>query len=257
MEDRRVELKREKMVGKVFETNRCGLCTVVKYEGCFDVTVEFHNPKQLVKCCTGDLVRKQVSNPIFPSFYNSAYIGIGDYSNKDKYLYAIWTGILQRTLSKEYKEKFEAYKDVAICKEWLDFQNFAEWCVIQKGFQSKDESGRVFHIDKDLLSGEVKVYSPKTCCFIPIGINNLFITSGHKNKKWPTGVRFSNEKRKFVAICKTNGKNKHLGYFDNVEDAFKAYKEFKESHVKIVAEKWKDLISEEVYLAIQNWEVSY
>ena len=255
MSNSRLDIKRKKLVGKVFETNKCGLCTIVKYEGCFNVTVEFHNPRHLVTCSMGSLLRKQVSNPMFPSFYNSAYMGVGKYSNRDKYLYGIWTGILQRTLSKEYKEKFEAYKYVTICKEWLCFQNFAEWCVNQKGFQSRDELGRVFHIDKDLLSGKSKIYSPETCCFIPMEINNLFVTSGRKSTKWPTGVRFSNEKRKFIAKCKADGKNKHLGSFDTVEEAFQAYTKFKESYVKIIAEKWKGLISEGAYEAIQNWKV--
>ena len=50
-------------------------------------------------------------------------------------------------------------------------------------------------------------------------------------------------------------KNKHLGSFDTVEEAFQAYTKFKEYYVKIIAEKWKGLISEGAYEAIQNWKV--
>ena len=39
------------------------------------------------------------------------------------------------------------------------------------------------------------------------------------------------------------------------EEAFQAYKTTKESHIKEVADKWKDLIDPKVYQAMNNYEV--
>ena len=48
-----------------------------------------------------------------------------------------------------------------------------------------------------------------------------------------------------------------LGYFNNVIDAFNAYKKAKEKHIKEIAQKNFDngLINEQVYQALMNYEV--
>jgi uncharacterized iron-regulated protein len=46
-----------------------------------------------------------------------------------------------------------------------------------------------------------------------------------------------------------------LGYFDTIEEAFQAYKTTKEEHIKEMANRWKDKISEECYRALYNYQV--
>ena len=52
------------------------------------------------------------------------------------------------------------------------------------------------------------------------------------------------------------GKSVNLGYFNTPQDAFDAYKPFKESLCKDLALKWKDEIDPRVYEAMMKWEVS-
>mgnify|MGYP002712150042 FL=1 len=248
-----LQKKREQLIGKVFETNRCGLCTVVGYDGHDKVTVRFHEPEHFVTCRMGDINRKEVSNPMYPSFFGKGFMGVGKYSHRDRDLYATWTRLLQRVFYGETSVKYKAYKDVTVCDEWLNFQNFAEWCEKEDGYLRKDKHGRTYHLDKDLISKGSKIYSPDTCCFVPLEINNLFICSDRKSK-YATGVHYSKDKCKFVAYCKKDGKRVHLGYFDTVEQAYKAYSGFKEDYIKTMAEKWKDSISKKAYEALLSWE---
>ena len=68
----------------------------------------------------------------------------------------------------------------------------------------------------------------------------------------PTGVAKRSEKR-FRACLNIFGKNKILGTFDTVEEASLAYKEAKEGYVKLVANKWRGRISDEVYNSLIEW----
>ena len=51
-------------------------------------------------------------------------------------------------------------------------------------------------------------------------------TSGIKGVSWHKRVK------KWVALCQTNGKQKHLGSFDTIEEAEKVVKEFREKQHK-------------------------
>lgn len=83
---------------------------------------------------------------------------VEEYCNKrNSKAYQIWTNILCRI-------GVSGYKDVSVCKEWLLFSRFEEfhnrW--YQEGYA----------IDKDLLSGNTKIYSPSTCTYMPGYLNN-------------------------------------------------------------------------------------
>ena len=61
---------------------------------------------------------------------------------------------------------------------------------------------------------------------------------------------------KYVAKCKVSNKTVHLGYYLTSTEAFIVYKNFKESYIKEVANKWKDQIDVRVYEALMRYEVS-
>ena len=107
-----------------------------------------------------------------------------------------------------------------------------------------------WHLDKDIICKECKIYSPETCAFVPADVNSLFIKNDIKRGIYPISVRKTKSQR---FTSRLNGK--HLGTFDTPEEAFQAYKTAKEEYIKEVANKWKDLISDQVYQAMYNYQV--
>ena len=138
-----------------------------------------------------------------PSTHNIGYFGIGKYKscknskiNKD---YSIWQGILQRGHCEIAKEKMSAYKDVTVCGEWHNFQNFAAW--FEENWKPWMDSS--WHLDKDVLFKGNKVYSPETCCLIPAELNNLVITNKYKRGELPIGVtKYHNKFKIQRVVCR-------------------------------------------------------
>lgn len=253
-----INRKRLEILGKEFTTNRYGTCVVIGYNNALDVIVRFHNPEFVTKCRVGDLVRGEVCNPLFPIYHGRGYIGVGRFNTKNTRAYSVWRGMLERTdPNKVGGRNLNAYKDVTVCEEWWDFQNFAEWCERQEFFGAKDNNGESYALDKDIVVKGNRVYSPDTCSFVPRAINSLFISKPKDFLKYdlPIGVTFCKRTDKFSAKFTSKNKVVNLGRFDSIDEAFEAYKHAKESHIKTEAMKWKGKIEDKVYEALMNWEV--
>lgn len=135
-----------------------------------------------------------------------------------------------------------------------DFQEFAEWCQVQVGYKSLDEYGALFHIDKDLLVMDNKIYSPTKCVFLPVVLNSLLVKSNKTRGEWPIGVH--NSGGKFIAQCQSgSGTQVYLGVHKTPVDAFEAYKEFKESFIKQQANKYRGVIDPRAYKALMQYVV--
>ena len=251
----KIEKMREKLVGKSFTTNSYGECTVIAYEGKRSVLVEFNHPYCVVKCRSDNLLRGKVANPMLPTFYEKGYMGVGNYSSRDKRHYRLWTDMLERGYSMLCKDKQPSYRNTTVCDEWLNFQNFAKWCDRQDSFNKKDCKGKSYQLDKDILVKGNKIYSPETCRFVPQEINKLLTNRRNDRGLYPIGVTYEKDRCRFTAQMLCYGKHKRLGSFETPEEAFQAYKTAKESYIKEVAEKWKDSVDDEVYNALMNWEI--
>ena len=59
----------------------------------------------------------------------------------------------------------------------------------------------------------------------------------------------------FVAKISMDNKRHDLGYFKNPIDAHLRYKEQKELHAKVLAERWRSKISVKAYESLMNFEV--
>ena len=57
-------------------------------------------------------------------------------------------------------------------------------------------------------------------------INVFFTDRTFDRGEYPVGVCFHKNTGKLAASCSVNGKRKHLGLFDNPEEAFNTYKLF-------------------------------
>ena len=244
------------LIGKEFETKKCGRCKVIEYKNATNVLVRFSTPDCIVKTSTQQLMSGSVSNPMIPSLYKIGYMGFGAYDSKNSpKAYELWGSVLERCYSVRILNKRPTYKDVTVCNEWHNFQNFAAWCETQEFFNAKDDKGDIYQLDKDILVKGNKVYSPETCCFVPRAFNGLFISSRGSRGNYPIGVSYDKSCSKFKAKMSYFGKLRHLGVFTTAEAAFNVYKETKESYIKEVANLWKDRVDEKVYRAILNYEV--
>lgn len=133
--------------------------------------------------------------------------------------YSVWHSMIQR--STKYQGN---YTQVSYDDRFKDFDYFHEWCQEQVGFRELDNKGKIFSLDKDILSEGFGVYSPETCVFIPPVLNNLF-----KNpyRDLPRGVyerevKKSSSKR-YVSTIGKDGRCIHLGSFHSPEEAKEAY----------------------------------
>lgn len=166
--------------------------------------------------------------------------------------------MLQRCFYKKEKQREPTYKDATCCQEWLYYPNFHEWLHSQENFD-KWYNGEQWAVDKDIFMKGNKTYSPDTCCLVPYNVNNLFTKHDNARGIYPIGVHWHSRDNMFTAQCMNpfTKKRKFLGYHETINDAFQAYKKYKESIIKQVAdvEYSKRNITKKCYDAMMNYEV--
>ena len=171
--------------------------------------------------------------------------------------YVLWHNMLKRCFSEKLQTLRPTYKGCNVSDNFLHYSYFYDWCQKQVGFKSVDENGSSWCLDKDLLFVDNKTYSETTCVFVPQEINKFFNEHGNARGDYHVGVCFNKVIGKFQAFCNVNSKRQYLGLFDTPEEAFAAYKPFKESLCKQLALKWQSEIDERLFNAMMKWEVSY
>ena len=166
--------------------------------------------------------------------------------------YRLWIAMLNRCYSATGRWANKTYEGCSVSVNFLDYAFFYDWCQNQIGFDKQD-----YQLDKDVIFVGNKVYSENTCVFIPRCINTFFTDRRRNRGSYPLGVDMHKNTGKYRARCSDGmGKSVNLGYFNTPQDAFDAYKPFKESLCKDLALKWKDEIDPRVYEAMMKWEVS-
>lgn len=168
----------------------------------------------------------------------------------------MWSNMLLRCTQK-YWSKHPTYTGTTCSENFKDHTFFYEWCQTQVGFGNRDDNGHGWQLDKDLLVKGNKLYSEDTCVFVPKRINALLIKCNNSRGDLPIGVSFDKEKLKFMAACSDGkGKIKKIGRYLSINDAFQAYKTFKEALIKEVANEYKEQLDPRVYEALMNYEVN-
>lgn len=165
--------------------------------------------------------------------------------------YEVWKNMIIRCYEKKRRRSWLAYEGCSVCQEWLTFSNFKKW------FDKNYIEG--YQLDKDILVKGNKIYSPQNCCFVPSRINSLVVNRKNFRGKYPIGVTIKKCAQKIKYIAKFNDVDVRIfcGSFDTPEEAFSAYKQCKESHIKKVAQEYYDkgLITKMVYDALNNYKV--
>lgn len=236
-------------IGKKFQT-KTGYCTIIEYFNAQNCTIKFDDETIINNIQFGHIKRGNIKNPNFPSVFNKGYVGYGNFSNKKHInIYIIWQSMLRRCYDEKYILKRQTYKDCYVCDEWLNFQVFAKWFELQK-LNNYHEG---FVLDKDILIKGNKIYSPETCCFVPVEINNLFLKSNKNRGKYPIGVHL--HRNKYQVVISKFGKLCYFGSYLTINEAFVIYKYNKEQIIKEVANIWKNKITSEVYEALLNYKI--
>jgi len=195
---------------------------------------------------TYDSVKKgQIKYPYHPSIYSKGYIGEGEAviwaNGKNTKVYDVWHDMIKRVYDPKVHIKQPAYKGVKLCEEWHNFNTFALWF--------KDNYIDGYALDKDLLSGGSKIYSPDTCVFIPVALNSFLANIKSTNTSGHTGVCWHKRRNKWNSNIRNLKINKiiSLGYFSNIEEASKAYQKKRAVYVRY----WK-YVAKRVYNLPQN-----
>lgn len=169
--------------------------------------------------------------------------------------YDLWKTMLRRCAEKCWNE-YPTYAGTTCSENFKSYTFFYEWCQEQVGFGRKDENGKCWNLDKDLLVKGNKLYSEDTCVFVPASINTLLVKNDADRGELPIGTCLHTITKKFMAQCQDgSGQQKNLGYFHSAQEAFQAYKIFKEAYIKKVANDYRTQLDPRAYQALMNYQV--
>lgn len=242
---------KEKYEGKVFSSRNFGDFVVVNFISGKEINIKFLDTGYETVVDVSRIVVGNIKDNLKPFVCGVGYLGY-DYEKNDGLtkVYRTWLGMIERCYSSNATFRYPTYVGCSVSSEFLNFSYFKKWYFKQVG------SGEAnYHFDKDLLVKGNKVYSPDTCCFIPVEINSLLTTTNKRRGDTPIGVCVRKKRKGYQACLCINGKDKHLGSFDCPIKAFEAYKVAREAYYKEKAEQWKGKISDEAYEALKNRKV--
>ena len=252
------DISYEGCVGKVCKSKSSGDFKIVKCNDSKNVEIQFLKTGFETVVQLGHIKNGNVKDPYLPSVYSIGVLGTKyppTISGRNTKEYDLWTSMLERCYSDNFKNKHPTYKDCEVSDNFKSYEYFYEWCQNQIGF-GNDGNGNPFHLDKDLLIKGNKVYSEDSCVFIPVDVNLVLTKRTSSRGQHLIGVCWHKRDKAFSArVNKNKGKREHLGYFKTEIEAFNAYKKAKESFVKGQAEKWKGKIDERAYEALMAYTV--
>lgn len=163
--------------------------------------------------------------------------------------YALWIAMLKRCYSAKYQKLKAKYIGCTVSDDFKNYAYFYDWCSKQVGFGLPN-----YELDKDLLSGVNKSYSPENCCFLPQPLNVLLTNVKSNKGELPTGVSLDKRCGTYLAKIRIDGKQKYIGTFKSEGDAWLAYKDAKEAEVKKKALHFRGSISERAFEVLFTYE---
>ena len=239
--------------GDVFKTKSYGDLIITKYVNSKAVCVKFVVTGYETTTKASNVIAGSVKDRLLPTVHGIGITGDSQVIVDGKHTkeYRLWNNMLKRCYSVGCQKVRPTYIDCSVSENFRYLQYFKEWCNNQIGFNSVDEKGKPFALDKDILVKGNRVYNEDVCVFVPQEVNLLFTKRDKSRGEYPIGVSFHKSRGMLTATLN----NKYLGYFNTAEQAFQVYKTAKEAYIKEVANKWKDKIDSKVYEALMNYEV--
>ena len=247
-------MERKYRTGEVNYNNYNSKMTIVEYCRACDIVVEFENGYK-VNSRYDTFKSGNIKSPYDKSVYGVGFIGEGKHIGSVNGIHTkcqqYWKRIIERSYSKDFKEKNPTYEDITCCNEWLNFQNFGDW-YDENYYEIANQN---MAIDKDILHKGNKIYNPDNCVFVLQEINNLFTKSNKTRGDLPIGVTYDKVKNKYISQIHINDKIKKLGRFNTPIEAFNEYKIRKEQLIKDKADEYKNIIPSKLYDALYCYNV--
>lgn len=243
---------KEKHEGCIYPSNRFGDVEILESLNSKKAVIKFINTGYISEEDWSSIKSGHIRDRSIPTTCGFGYIDI-EGASTHKHMtkeYLLWNSMINRCYNENLRHKNPTYKDCSVAEGWKYLSKFKEWCNKQIGFGNDG-----WHLDKDILVKDSKMYSPETCCFVPPEVNCALIGNKKVRGALPQGVIYNCTKTRYRARIQRGNKWESLGTYDTPEEAFQAYKPVKEAHIKSLAEKWKDQIDPRVYEALMNWTV--
>ena len=228
------------------------LMKIIEYNDSLNIVVEFQDSyKYKVKTQYQCFKNGTIKNPYKPTVYGVGCLGNSKTTingvMKKSYIY--WNSMLTRCYAKNKKD---SYKDKFVCDEWLCYENFEKW--FDENYYEIE--GERIELDKDILFKGNKIYSPETCVFVPLTLNNMFVCQNMKKENGlPLGVGIDKKAKTYYYCLNLFDKKIKAGGFKTSDEAFKGYKKEKEKHIKETVIKYKNKIPKNIYDIILNYEI--
>ena len=169
--------------------------------------------------------------PYEPRVYGVGYLGEGKYTatenGKKTDKYKIYYSMLQRCYDPKHQERYPTYKDCRVEDYLLNFQHMGKW-IEENYYKVPGERINTLFVKNDKTRGEN-----------PIGVSDL-----------PSG--------NYQVMCNNRyGKNIYLGTYTTKEEAFQAYKNYKEKVIKEVIDSYEGKIPEPHYSRLKTAMYNY
>lgn len=168
----------------------------------------------------------------------------------EKQKYSRWYNMNSRCYRESYHRSHsnEIYPLCDVCEEWrANKESFYKW--LDENYYTVS-TGEQMDVDKDIKVNRNRLYSPDNCLIVPHTINNLwshlsinYPTFNESKKMWEIGTGFYPD---------PYGEKK---YFDDLDEARAFSAGVKYTHIKEVAEIYRDEIPEKVYQAMLAYKV--
>jgi hypothetical protein len=178
----------EVLPGAVFENRFSEKIQVSDVKAWDKVYYYFVGHSELFIGQKSNIIRLTFKSP-YRRLIHGGYFGAGKYKENEKIngvnVYSVWGNMMKRCYVKS-NPSYALYgaKGVTVCEDWHCYQVFASWYA-----KNMNYSIRKPQLDKDLLSGDKKIYSPETCAFLT-GADNTLLANAKYYKVSISGSEF-------------------------------------------------------------------
>ncbi len=163
-----------------------------------------------------------------------------------------WSEMLKRcNPNSKNNHRFPRYNGCS--NGFRDFQDFVDWSKSEYGYDLVETTGKketLWHLEKDIIKTDNKVYSPETCLFVPQEVNALFVLSCKSRGEYPIGVSWNKKGKTLECYARTKDGRKYFGCSDDPMYLHRIWQAEKVKHIRFIANKYKNHIK--MFEALNN-----